>query len=181
MQAISSARQGIATLCRRSLVQFPRREARDVSTTSEPGCRLRERADQLRNIRLLARRDFAPTITDMKSRLLIAAPKAQEKALYLHNLAQWKLVGAVAPTAWRCWRRCAGPHPESADAQPRVAPVRPRSRRRRVPCPLVSRMKQLGRHALPRLILEIDIGQRLAVVVARYWSKRLVPRQSRAG
>ena len=37
MQAISSARQGIATLCRRSLVQFPRREARDVSTTSEPG------------------------------------------------------------------------------------------------------------------------------------------------
>jgi hypothetical protein len=39
-QAISSARQGIATLCRRSLVQFPRREARDVSTTSEPGVRI---------------------------------------------------------------------------------------------------------------------------------------------
>jgi hypothetical protein len=31
------------------------------------------------------------------------------------------------------------------------------------------------------VILEIDIGQRLAVVVAHYWSKRLVPRQSRAG
>jgi len=44
-----------------------------------------------------------------------------------------------------------------------------------------SRMKQLGRRAPPRLILEIDIGQRLAVVVAHYWSKRLVPRQSRAG
>jgi hypothetical protein len=42
-------------------------------------------------------------------------------------------------------------------------------------------MKQLGRRAPPRLILEIDIGHRLAVVVAHYWSKRLVPRQSRAG
>ena len=41
--------------------------------------------------------------------------------------------------------------------------------------------EQLGRRAPPRLILEIDIGQRLAVVVAHYWSKRLVPRQSRAG
>ena len=43
-----------------------------------------------------------------------------------------------------------------------------------MPCPLVSRMKQLGRRAASRLILEIDIGQRLAVVVAHYWSKRLV-------
>jgi hypothetical protein len=40
VQAIGSARQGIATLCRRSLVQFPRREARDVSTTSEPVVRI---------------------------------------------------------------------------------------------------------------------------------------------
>jgi hypothetical protein len=28
----------------------------------------------------------------MNSRLLIAAPKVQDKALYRHNLAQWKLV-----------------------------------------------------------------------------------------
>jgi hypothetical protein len=41
--------------------------------------------------------------------------------------------------------------------------------------------KLFAGHSLHRLILEIDIGQRLAVVVAHYWSKRLVPRQSRAG
>jgi hypothetical protein len=56
----------------------------------------------------------APAITDMNSRLLIAAPQGSgQGSIYRHNLAQWKLVritsAPAAPAAWRCWRRCAGP------------------------------------------------------------------------